>query len=88
MSEVDLTRAVWRKSSRSNTRPDQCVELAAVWRKSSRSNTRPESCVEVAGAGRAVAVRDSKNPRGGHLAFTRRDLTAFARQAKRGGYDR
>lgn len=30
MSEADLTRYVWRKSSRSNTRPDQCVELAVV----------------------------------------------------------
>ena len=30
MSEVDLTQNVWRKSSRSNTRPDQCVELTTV----------------------------------------------------------
>ncbi len=87
MSEVDLTRAVWRKSSRSNTRPRSCVEVAAVWHKSSRSNTRPESCVEVSNAGHAVAVRDSKDPDGGTLAFARRDMAAFANRIKRGGYD-
>ncbi|WP_433267070.1 DUF397 domain-containing protein [Actinosynnema sp. CS-041913] len=42
----------------------------AVWRKSSRSNGASNAnCVEVAVAGPAVAVRDSKNPAAGILAF-------------------
>ena len=42
----------------------------ARWRKSSRS-TDKANCVEVAVAVGAVAVRDSKNPTGGVLAFPR-----------------
>ncbi len=61
---------------------------AVVWRKSSRSETRPEHCVEVADAGRAVAVRDSKDPDGGQLALTRRDMGSLARGIKTGRYDR
>jgi hypothetical protein len=41
-----------------------------VWRKSSRSGTGTnDNCVEVAFAGPAVAVRDSKQPAAGALAF-------------------
>jgi len=48
------------------------VDLAGLsWRKSSRSGQDGSngSCVEVAFAGPAVAVRDSKNPAEGALAF-------------------
>jgi hypothetical protein len=37
------------------------------WRKSSRSATSGD-CVEIAWTGDLTAVRDSKNPTGGHLA--------------------
>jgi hypothetical protein len=41
-----------------------------VWRKSSRSGGgNNDNCVEVAFAEPEVAVRDSKNPRAGVLAF-------------------
>lgn len=87
MSEVDLTRYVWRKSSRSNTRPESCVEVAAVWRKSSRSDTRTDQCVELAMAGPAVAVRDSKDPDGPKLAFAHANWSAFTRGIKGGAFD-
>lgn len=41
-----------------------------VWRKSSRSGSGGnDNCVEVAFAAPGVAVRDSKKPNGGRLAF-------------------
>ncbi len=47
------------------------VELSSLgWRKSSRSGQGTNgNCVEVAFAGPAVAVRDSKRPAAGTLAF-------------------
>ncbi|MGQ0838427.1 DUF397 domain-containing protein [Actinokineospora sp.] len=41
---------------------------SARWRKSSRSGSETD-CVEIAHVESEVAVRDSKNPRGGHLAI-------------------
>jgi hypothetical protein len=55
----------WRKSSFSGDNGD-CVEVR--WRKSSFSGTNG-ACVEVDFA-ETVAVRDSKNPDAGRLAFT------------------
>jgi hypothetical protein len=50
----------------------------AAWRKSTYSNNGG-SCVEIAtGAAGVVAVRDSKDPSGPALAFTREQWTAFA----------
>lgn len=41
------------------------------WRKSSYSGTKEDhDCVEVALGRKAVAVRDSKQPDGGHLTLT------------------
>jgi hypothetical protein len=77
---MDLTHAVWRKSSRSNDQQD-CVEVAFVadagWRKSSRSGDT--DCVEVALVPQAVAVRDSKNTGGPALIFPRTGWAAFIR---------
>jgi len=44
---MDLTDAVWRKSSYSNGNGGACVEIT-VWRKSGRSSGQGGACVEVA----------------------------------------
>ncbi|MDR7302086.1 DUF397 domain-containing protein [Haloactinomyces albus] len=56
------------------------VDMSAVtWRKSARSGNHGSggNCVEVAFTGPAVAVRDSKEPERGALAFTPQAWSAF-----------
>jgi hypothetical protein len=54
------------------------VEVAAAWHKSSYSAANGGQCVEVAGnIPRIVAVRDSKDPAGPRLTFSRADWTTF-----------
>jgi uncharacterized protein DUF397 len=48
----------------------------ARWRKSTRSSNTSD-CVEVAFAGRAVGLRDSKNPTGPVLTLPAPALTAL-----------
>jgi hypothetical protein len=59
---------------------------AAKWRKSSYSGSG-NNCVEVAEVADARAVRDSKNPDGGHLIFGADAWHAFITDVKRGRYD-
>lgn len=56
MNEIDLTNALWRKSTRSGGNGN---------------------CVQWADLGGAVAVRDSKDPEGPALIFTRAEWRAF-----------
>ena len=50
----------------------------ADWRKSSYSGTNGGACVEVArNLPEVVAVRDSKDPHGPALVFTRADWASF-----------
>jgi hypothetical protein len=61
----------------------------AVWRKSTRSGGNGGNCVEVAdNLPAVVAVRDSKDPDGPKLTFTRDTWTAFVTGAKDGAFDR
>jgi hypothetical protein len=51
MNKTDLLLGAWRKSSRSESESEECVEVApAAWRKSSRSGSDQGECVEVAHA--------------------------------------
>ncbi|MFD6566298.1 DUF397 domain-containing protein [Micromonospora profundi] len=48
-----------------------------VWRKSSYSDNNGGACVEVAELDTSVVVRDSKDPKGSTLRFTRGAWTEF-----------
>jgi hypothetical protein len=51
------------------------------WHKSSHSSANGQ-CVEVAPVAGTIAVRDSKNPAGPELIFTRRAWVAFVEGVK------
>jgi uncharacterized protein DUF397 len=75
---MDLTGAIWRKSSYSGSNGGDCVEVAGVWRKSSYSAGNGGDCVEVARTlPAAIAVRDSKDPDGPKLIFIAAAWAAF-----------
>lgn len=66
---------------------DMEVDLEnAQWRKSSLSGEAGQ-CVEVAFVDNAIAVRDSKNPDGDVLLFTKAEWRAFLGGAKDGEFD-
>ncbi|MER6105311.1 DUF397 domain-containing protein [Streptomyces sp. NPDC001832] len=88
-NEIDLSTAVWRKSSYSNGTGGDCVEVAeafpgaARWRKSSHSNGDGGDCVEVAdGLAGIVPVRDSKLAHGPVLTVTAPAWTSFVTSLK------
>lgn len=60
------------------------MDLSKVeWRKASRSTSNGGDCVEVARVPHIVAVRDSKNPNGPALAFSRAAFRALTENVKR-----
>jgi hypothetical protein len=62
-------------------------EITGTWRKSSFSGANG-NCVEVAPtADGGTAVRDSKNPDGPALFFTKPEMDAFLTGAKAGEFD-
>lgn len=71
MSPVELSRAVWKKSSHSSANGD-CVEVAAL---------------DDEAHGRAIAVRDSKNPTGPALLFATGQWNAFLGGVRHGEFD-
>ncbi|RJL31270.1 DUF397 domain-containing protein [Bailinhaonella thermotolerans] len=54
-----------------------------VWVKSSYSG-EADQCVEIAWQAGGVAVRDSKNPGGAVLSYTRHEWQAFVQAIKQG----
>jgi len=73
MTDVDLSRIEWRKSSRSGGNGGNCVEIAPTRRTSSHVG----DFVEVASVERVIAVRDSKSPDGPVLVFAPHTWRAF-----------
>ncbi|WP_046469848.1 DUF397 domain-containing protein [Allosalinactinospora lopnorensis] len=76
---------VFRKSSYSGQAPN-CVEVAhipASFRKSGYSGVNGD-CVEVADLPSGAALRDSKQPEAGHLAFPAAEWDAFLTAARDG----
>jgi hypothetical protein len=55
-----------------------------IWRKSPRSTTG--NCVEVAFAGESVLVRNSRDPLGPVLSFSRHEWAAFLEGASNGDF--
>ncbi|QVQ52802.1 DUF397 domain-containing protein [Spiractinospora alimapuensis] len=76
--EVAPALPAFRKSSYS-TAQDNCVEVAPVTTafRTSTYSTGGENCVEVADLPTGAAIRDSKHPDAGDLAFTAREWGAF-----------
>jgi hypothetical protein len=64
--------------------PDSSREPA--WRKAALSVANG-ACVEVANVGAMVAMRDSKDPGGPVLVYTRAEWLAFLDGAKKGEFD-
>lgn len=63
---IDLSRAAWRKSTRSG---------------------QEGSCVELADLATAVGVRDSKNPTGPALVFSRSEVANLLGRVRSGALD-
>ncbi|MFD7616719.1 DUF397 domain-containing protein [Streptomyces sp. NPDC059802] len=85
-TQIDLSAAIWRRSSHSNSSGGNCVEVAegfATWRKSSYSNGDGGNCLEVAdGHPGIVPVRDSKRPEGPALVIAASAWTPFVEAVK------
>ncbi|MEU4735885.1 MULTISPECIES: DUF397 domain-containing protein [Streptomyces] len=86
---VELSAAVWRRSSYSNASGGDCVQVAegflgaAAWRKSSHSNGSGGNCLEVADHFPGfVPVRDSKVPDGGVVVVSARAWAPFIESLK------
>ncbi|MFD8614341.1 MULTISPECIES: DUF397 domain-containing protein [unclassified Streptomyces] len=83
-----LGAAAWRKSSYSGNTGGDCIECAplngATWVKSSYSGSTGGNCVEYAHLPANIALRDSKNPAGGHFAVAPGVFARFVEAAAQG----
>ncbi|WP_433255039.1 DUF397 domain-containing protein [Streptosporangium sp. CA-135522] len=75
---ADLTGATWRKSSLSGSSGGNCVEVAVV---------DAPGAGHKAGTGPLHVIRDSKDPDGPKLFFTRSEWDAFVGGVKLGEFD-
>jgi len=60
------------------------MPLSRDWAKSSYSTPNGGNCIQARDTGRAVQVRDSKNPDGAVLTFARPQWAAFTTALKNG----
>jgi Domain of unknown function (DUF397) len=74
------------QTSENDARIQQPADTAVTWTKASGSSNNG-GCVEVASIDDMVAVRDSKNPDGPPLFFTRREIAYFLDAVKAGEFD-
>ena len=74
----------WRRSSWS-TYNGNCVDVAADWRKA-QASVGNGACVETASCACGVRVRDSKDPDGPVLAFSRAGWAQFIAAMKAGEF--
>jgi hypothetical protein len=65
----------------------QSERASLVWRKA-RHSTAHGQCVEIALAAGRVAIRDSKDPDGPILVYTKAEFSAFLEGAGNGEFDR
>jgi Domain of unknown function (DUF397) len=73
-----VERMNWRKSARSGTNGENCVEVADLRASMAvRDSKNPNGPIH-----EGVAVRDSKDPHGPVLTFSRRAFCAFAADVK------
>ncbi|MEU0516839.1 DUF397 domain-containing protein [Streptosporangium sp. NPDC006007] len=79
--EADLSKAVWRKASLGDDSGGNCVEVAVV--------EAPDApgAGHKAGLGSLYVLRDSRNPEGPKLFFTRSEWDAFVGGVKLGEFD-
>ncbi|MEU0516843.1 DUF397 domain-containing protein [Streptosporangium sp. NPDC006007] len=76
--DTDLSGAVWRKAALSSDNGGNCVEVAVV---------EAIGAGHKAGLGSLYVLRDSKNPEGPKLFFTRSEWDAFVGGVKLGEFD-
>lgn len=76
----------WIKSTRSGP-TGNCVEVSTGWFKSTRSGAYGDNCVETMAYQGDILVRDSKDPTGPVLRFTRDEWDAFVAGVKAGEFD-
>ncbi|WP_370462998.1 DUF397 domain-containing protein [Nocardiopsis sp. FR26] len=79
-SQMDLSRAQWRKSRRSGNNGGDCVEAAAL-------PGRDVTVANKSSDGEVFVVRDSKNPDQKPLVYTRAEWDAFVEGVKNGEFD-
>ncbi|MEV8637629.1 DUF397 domain-containing protein [Streptosporangium sp. NPDC051023] len=76
--DVDLSEAVWRRAVVSGDTDGDCVEVAVI---------DAPGTGHKAGLGSLYVLRDSKNPDGPKLFFTRSEWDAFVGGVKLGEFD-
>ncbi|MFG2085910.1 DUF397 domain-containing protein [Spirillospora sp. NPDC048824] len=88
MTSRQFVFSPWRKSSRSGSEGQSCVEVVSIWRKSSYSGGEGQECVEVTAlSGPGVGMRDSKDPDGPMLSIAPSAWVSLLGGIRTGSFD-